>query len=124
MARPYRNSDTRAFNLPIGRPGAGRVGYIGQCILGELGSPDVPPYERMVLRSWHWLDEEQGLLGQTNVTSSDHMGNHELFGYIPRDGEPAHYEKQFKFSWADMSPARYVLQVAATNTYVVARGHA
>ncbi|PNH10700.1 hypothetical protein TSOC_002554 [Tetrabaena socialis] len=106
IARPYRNSDIRAFNLPIGRPGPGHCGYIGKSFLGEQDSPDAPPYERTMLRTWHWLDEEQGLLAQANVTDCNRMGKHVLPGYLPREGEPAHYQKLFTWPWTDISPSR------------------
>ncbi|PNH10699.1 hypothetical protein TSOC_002557 [Tetrabaena socialis] len=106
IARPYRNSDIRAFNLPLGRPGPGHCGYIGKGFLGEQGSPDAPPYERTMLRSLSWLDEEQGLLAQANVTDRNRMGKHVLHGYLPREGEPAHYQKLFTWPWIDISPSR------------------
>ncbi|KXZ41747.1 hypothetical protein GPECTOR_296g797 [Gonium pectorale] len=103
MARPYTNRDTVLFSQQMCRPGAGFSGFIGT---GFRCPPDLEPdagYPKpiVVLRSWYWLDEGSGLLGQTNVSSKQLRAE-----FLPREGEPRHFEKRFKWSWPHVTPAR------------------
>ncbi|KAG2426952.1 hypothetical protein HXX76_012737 [Chlamydomonas incerta] len=103
--RPYTNEDIRAFSYPLCRPGAtDTVGYIGKVHTCRPGDSEPQQPHLTLLRTWYWIDEPSGLLGQTNVSSSPIRPD-----FLPRhaDGsEPGHFQKKFEWPWPHMTPAR------------------
>ncbi|KAG2450908.1 hypothetical protein HYH02_004740 [Chlamydomonas schloesseri] len=104
--RPYTNEDIRAFSYPLCRPGAtDTVGFIGKVHTCRPGDSEPQQPHLTLLRTWYWIDEPSGLLGQTNVSSSPIRPD-----FLPRrhdDGsEPGHFQKQFEWPWPHMTPGR------------------